>query len=379
MALSQDVSDYLEAVGGQVGAMGLPSRRYSSPLETGLSSALSGFSAGSKFKRAMGTARKLDSQKKAFEAKTGMSYDLFVKLGSAAQQEILKHSGVVADPYSQNALPDFGGRTAQELDYGGAPGRTDTVPRGTGVFSGLGDTTVQVGPPLPPLKSVGAGSRAGLMDRYLGVEAPVSEKDQSLIDYRTAGAKIRGAESTARIDLMKKRGDLAVQQTAATRALAANRGKADVPAPDWMVQAGRRLGLMLPEGVPVTKGNIETMLKFNRPAQAVILRISDLVEGARDAELKAGKQLSDEQLARYVKMQTTELGALAGPTASQIVLDAVKSQMATLRSQAEHPPADEGDHTVDEGDLPPEYDDTQDELEVGPNEEDDSMESGYSR
>lgn len=366
------ITDYLEALGTNVAGLGLPTRGRTPPVITGLTSALSGYAGGAKLKRGMEEGRRLNAAKREFESRVGISYDIFAKLPADAQESILKNTGVTPDPYSQTGLDQFGGRTMQQLDTEGAPGRTAPA-SGSGIFEGLGGLDVgpqQQGPDLPPLNLFGKSGapRAAAVNSYLGSEAGTSSVQQSLIESRASLDTYRKArldqfetEMAGRADLRKSQIDRNRAAIKAMKALADRRTKPDEPIEDWEVGVGRSMGLMIPKGVAPTRSQFERILKFNRPAMAVVGRSDDLALAARKAEIEAGIEFDDKKLAEWIGRHTTDLRALAGDTAPGIVLEAVKKQLQAMRRAPDlfYAPA-AGEEDEESGEIPGALEDEED-------------------
>lgn len=356
------ITDYLEALGTGIGELGVAKRGHTPAAVTGLASALTGFATGAKIKRAQETGRALVQAKRDFEAKVGVNYDIFAKLPSDAQESILKRSGVVPDPYSQTPLDQFGGRTAEQLETQGAPGRTAPA-SGTGVFEGLGGLPVgnqQVGPDLPPLGLLGKSgtARAGAVQSYLGQGTEIDPTKQSLIDYRKNRLDQFEREMADRALLRKSQRDRNAASIKAMKALTDRRSKPDEPIDPWEVTVGRSMGLMIPKGVTPTRSQYNNLLKFNKPAMAVVGRIDDLAQDARKAEITAGKNFNDKLLAEWVARHTSDIPALAGDTAPALVLQGVKEQLKVYRAAPSSfftPASGEGDGESDQ--IPGELED----------------------
>ena len=347
--------DALEAAGSVLNESKLASRRYASPAARGLAAGVGGLASGFAMRRALDEARKLKAAQSDFEGKIGIPFSIFSKLSDKAQTEILQNSGILSSPDTQ-PVEGFGGRSLRDLETQGAPS-PEAMATGTGAFAGELARAVQTGPPMAPLSLYGKSGtgRSAAIDRYLGVEKPVSPTDQSLIESRTAatargerGLALRTTESAARVAQIKA-------STDALRALAVNRKKPDAPVEDWELVAARSMGVPIPEGVTVSRKVFnDWATKFSKPVGAVVTQIDRLAQLARQEEITSGQPLSDRELQEVISRQTATLTAIAGDTAPGIVLEGVKKRLLALRSTPDvySTPAAEpetGEEEADEG------------------------------
>lgn len=322
------IGDFLEPLGSTVAQLGMPTRRNTPALVTGLSTAAVAAGNAIRHKRARGLEKKSALDRKAVEDRIGVPYDFFLKLSKEAQTEILRNAGL-GD--SEPSLPEFGGRTMRDLELGGAPAKTEMA-GGSGVFSGVPEAPVQTGPALPPLKGVTGKARLDAMQAYLGgsPEVGISPKDESLIRARADETARRAKLLPGQIRLNDARTRQAEASAAAMRALGKNRASAGAPISDGLRNVAKQMGVIVPDG-PVSQSEFKELMKFNRPASAVVGRTSDLSYSIREAELEDGREWTDQEIAKFVQQQTTDLPALSGPNATQIVATAVKTEVATLR------------------------------------------------
>lgn len=344
------VSDYLETLGGAVNESGLATRRFQSPLVTGIAAGLGGFATATAAKE----AKRFKKAKADFEKQIGMNYDLFVKLGSAAQKEILTHSGYLP---GESPLPQFGGRTPSELETLGAPGRTEMA-QGTGAFAGEPAREVQLGPDLPPLSLYkGAPSaRVGAIDRYLGNEPTLTPYQEGQLADRRARTEIYRGSAADRAKESRDRRLTMTEQRAALRALRMQREDVTAPVEPWEADVARTMGVPLPEGVLPTRKELDQLMRYNRPVGAVVSAIDKLSTLAREAEITKGRKLTDAEIQAVVTREGASLAAIAGPSALSTTLTGVKARLEALRQlpdifntpalpAEEEPPPDEGDDT----------------------------------
>lgn len=141
MALSEPIRDYLEALGGSISEQGIAGRRFQPAGATFAASALGSIGRGIEQRRALDTLRQLQRQRSDFEAKIGIPYDLFSKLGSEAQTEILRNVGLSKPP-----APEAG--SYEDIYRTGVPAETETG-MGTGAFEGISGQ-VETAPAVPP-------------------------------------------------------------------------------------------------------------------------------------------------------------------------------------------------------------------------------------
>jgi len=329
------VRDYLETFGGAVGELGIPNRRFASPLATGVSSALASFAYGSRMKRGLEEGRRFQAAKAQFEAKVGIPYELFAKLSGTAQTEIMRNVGMLPDPYNAPIGGEFGDRSVTELNTMGAPGRMAPA-AGVGAFEGLGGLSVgeqQAGPSLPPLDLYGktGPGRTAAIDRYLGVEPPVALGTQSLIDYRNQRLDMLRGETRGRKLLRQSQIDRNRASIKAMEALTQRRARPDAAVDPWEIEVGRAMGLMIPQGVTPTRSQLDGLLKYNRPAMAVISKSDELAMAIRQAEIERGVTLSEKEIDKLIANNSPELEALAGPNSIPILSRGVKAQLLYLR------------------------------------------------
>ena len=348
------IEDFLEALGTGVNGMGLQRQPYQPALGTGVASALGGFATGMKLRRALADARRLKNARDQFSQTTGIDYDLFAKLPSDAQTQILKNKGLIDDP-ANHPLEQFGGRTMTQLENQGIPPQTAPA-MGTGAFEGLGGLGVgdqMTGPNgvgMVPLKGVTGKARADVMQNYLNQGAPQGQPaGMTPNEYRKFRLDQLERATRSNIELNDAKRRETLQRIKYIRNNDARRSNPNAPVDDWEVDMARNMGVDIPVGVKPTRKQFDTAIKLKPQAVgAVLMRTNEMADAIHQAEVQRGVKMTDKQIQDFVAQQGADLGTIAGPSAIGIATGGVKAKLKGMRQQPDwmYKPAEDEDKTA---------------------------------